>query len=191
MEMDEGSALKQETGKSNLLFNPLVIWALTSFFSYTVGSVFVADLIDWAFLSGDGIWEKLFRPNGLCGVHIGVETWYVPICRLFFPFGAILFDFGPFLLITLLIWIYFSLRNRSFLKTFSRQQPFALIFAYSLLGILYTLISINMFAQYALFTGLIHGFHPLLPTVNSFFSFATPIFLWLLIDTYQYRNGVR
>lgn len=191
MGMGEGGALMLETRKSNLLFNPLVIWALTCFFSYTVGSVFVANFVDWAILGDDGVWEKIFRPNGLCGAHIGVETWYIPVCRILFPFGAILFDFGPFLFITLILWVYFSLRNRIFLRKFSRQQRFALISAYSLLGILHILITTRMFAQYALFTGPLHGFHPMVPIVDSFFSFATPIVCWLLIDTYQARKGMK
>ena len=86
-----GEVIKNEIRPNRLghvanrfLTNPIVIWALTGFFTYTIGQVLVATPLSSLLLGRAGIVEFLTE-TGICGDYSGHADWGIIACMLFLP----------------------------------------------------------------------------------------------------------
>ncbi len=173
---------------SSAFYHPVVIWAATCFFTYTLGQALIGDVAVQLLLYSDGEYTVLIGKTGLCGDFNSISEWEILVCRLFYPLGAVVFIYVPFLLISLVVWVALSLHSRKLLWTVSRSQRWTLILSMSGFSLLLLRYDVAKFPEYYLFAGPIHGFHPLMPTVLSASSMVLPLLLWLLIDKVQKRS---
>lgn len=69
MEMG-GGGVKDNTEvpvSGGLLFNPIVVWALHCFLTFTLTQHFVGGVIDWVFLTGISHIERIISTIEVCG----------------------------------------------------------------------------------------------------------------------------
>ena len=183
-----GEVIKNEIRPNRLghvanrfLTNPIVIWALTGFFTYTIGQVLVATPLSSLLLGRAGIVEFLTE-TGICGDYSGHADWGIIACMLFLPPYIFLAYYFPLLIISITVWAVISIRARNLIWMLSRQQRWALILAMCGFTFFLFIHNISKFSEYALFTGPIHGFHPFLPLLVSFCNFIVPLIVWVVID---------
>ena len=184
-----GEIIQREVDQSDpthqgnwLLSNPVFIWVLTCFFMYTLGDVIISSFVEGYFLGGPGILGSIFDKQGLCGSFESAEQWHIIPCRLFFPPPVIFIGYVPMFVISALVWVVLCLVNRRLLLQVTRQQRWVLILVMSSFLLLLLILSARKFAEYALFAGPIHGFHPFLPILTSFCNFIVPLVVWVIID---------
>lgn len=177
----EGFGISWGIGE-NIFFHPLIIWLLTCFFTYTIGAVLIASLFDGVFLGGPGVVERLFQQEGLCRGSSNSVGWSTVVCRIFAPPSVVVVYYIPLLVLSLLLWLVFSINAQRIVWYVSRPQRWELILTMCAFLLLLLLLNLQRLDEYALFSGPIHGFHPLLPVLVSFCNFITPLAVWFIID---------
>ncbi|WP_310621444.1 hypothetical protein [Flexibacterium corallicola] len=174
-----------------LTYNPIAIWLITCFLTYTIGQVIFANYFSQLFLNDVGIWGSLTEPQGFCGNYIDLSNWDILVCRAFYPLPVVVIEYIPLLIIVIITWAGIWLYLKSDFPFVTRAQRWILIAAMSAYHFFLLAITIPRFAEFALFAGPIHGFHPLLPIVISASNFAVPLFFWFILDWVTAHNGAK
>jgi hypothetical protein len=171
-----------------MLRNPVVI-VLATYVAYQsmgmnlIGDLFAILLLDTEEIPAPRIWSE----RGLCGPFHGWSDLEVILCRLFYPKEAVILYLIPFSLLALVTWVIQSLNARRVLYALSRRQRWYMILSMYLVATSLIIMAIVLLPRFILFTGPIHGFHPLLPLLNTTCGFITPLIIWYLVGKLESR----
>ncbi|MTI16835.1 hypothetical protein E1162_06250 [Rhodobacteraceae bacterium RKSG542] len=183
----QNSKQVQSIDYKSAFYSPVVIWVLFCFFSYTVGQVVFGNTFSYLFMGGDSFIGFLTKPTGFCGEYSGEFDLETVACRLLYPEAVVTLVYLPLFLIALIAWCGTMLHARCFLLFVDRRQRFIIVVAMSVYMLIWFAFSLSMLPKYFFFTGPIHGFHPLLPLVNSTFNFVVPVISWIVLDRVTIR----
>jgi heme/copper-type cytochrome/quinol oxidase subunit 1 len=171
-----------------MLRNPVAIVLATYVAYYSMGSVLIGDIFSILLLDTQKIQSnKIWSEGGLCGLFHGWRDLEVILCRLYYPKEAVLLFLIPFSLLALVTWVIQSLAARRFLYALSRRQRWYIILSMYLVATASLIMGLAMLPRLILFTGPIHGFHPLLPLLVNTCGFITPLIFWYMIGKEETR----
>lgn len=171
-----------------VLRNPIVIVLATYVTYYTIGLVILGNQLVVLFLETSDF--PVIRPwsaRGMCGLFHGWQDFEIILCRLFYAKEMIYLSLIPFSVLAFLAWVGTSVVARRALWLLNRPQRRIVILAMYLVAATGLLMGLAHLPRYTLFTGPLHGFHPLGPTLRSISSFITPIIFWVLIEKAETR----
>jgi hypothetical protein len=185
-EPDTNLQLARLPRRLRILRNPVAIVLATYFAYYTLGQVLLGNSLVILFLDTQEL--RSLRPwdeAGACGKFSGWLDLDVILCRLLYPKEAILVFLVPFSILALLTWLIHSVAARRFLGVVSRRQRWHLILSMYLVATTSLIMGFAKLPQDILFTGPIHGFHPLGPLLREVCRFIAPLIFWHLIGKFE------
>lgn len=182
-----------------LLRNPVAIVLATYFAYYTLGQVFLGNSLVILFLDTQELRSlRLWDEAGACGKFTGWLDLDIIFCRLLYPKEAILVYLVPFSILSLLTWLILSVAARRFLGAVSRRHRWYLVLSMYFVAMPSLLMALATLSKFILFTGPIHGFHPLGPLLREVCRFLAPLIFWYITgkaegrylrDGKESRNG--
>ena len=171
-----------------LLRNPVAIVLATYFAYYTLGQVFLGNSLVILFLDTQELRSlRLWDEAGACGKFTGWLDLDIIFCRLLYPKETILLYLVPFSILALLTWLIQSVAARRFLGAVSGRQRWYLVLSMYFVATLSLLMALATLPKFILFTGPIHGFHPLGPLLRDVSSFISPLIFWYIIGKAEIR----
>ena len=171
-----------------ILRNPVAI-VLATYVSYeTIGVAILGNLIVvMALETSDLPVIRLWSERGLCGPFYGWQNFDIILCRLFYSKEAIIFGLIPMSILAFIGWIFQSIYARLALWVLGRRQRRFIVLATYVVAAAAVVMSLALLPQYILFTGPIHGFHPLGPLLRVICAFITPLVFWFFIEKAETR----
>jgi hypothetical protein len=165
-----------------ILRNPIAVVLATYLAYYSFGQVLLGNslvilLLDTESLRSLRLWDKA----GACGKFSNWLHLDVIPCRLFYPKEVIILYFIPFNIMAFFAWVIQSVTVRRFVDVLSRRQRRYLILSMYLVATASLIVGLVTLPRLTLFTGPIHGFHPLAPLLRDVCSFVSPLLFWYFI----------